>query len=109
MKSTRFRQKALLRVAMEERLPECVRTRPKTPLHADPLSAQLRRTRPELLNQIPWCPLADQYINRSALVQPHGKMNPEEVSTNIRPYCLNMWLQSARRRQYKIHAEAGNG
>ena len=104
-----FFQKALLRVAMEERLPECVRTRPKTPLHADPLSAQLRRTRPELLNQIPWCPLADQYINRSALVQPHGKMNPEEVSTNIRPYCLNLWLQLARRFRGKIHAEAGNG
>jgi len=104
-----FFQKTLLREAMEGRLPERVRIRPKTPLQADPLSAQLQRTKAERLNQISWCPLADQYINRSALVQPHGKMNPEEVSTNIRPYCLNMWLQSARRFRYKIHAEAGNG
>jgi asparagine synthase (glutamine-hydrolysing) len=104
-----FFEKALLRVAMEGRLPERVRIRPKTPLQADPLSAQLRRTKAERFNQIPWCPLVDRYINRSLLVQPHGKMNPEEVSTNIRPYCLNMWLQSARRFGCKIHAEAGNG
>jgi asparagine synthase (glutamine-hydrolysing) len=104
-----FFQKALLRVTMEGRLPERVRTRPKTPLQADPLSAQLRRTKPERLGQIPWCPLANKYINRSALVQPHGKMNPEEVGTNIRPYCLNVWLLSARKLGYKFHAEAGNG
>lgn len=104
-----FFQKTLLRVAMEGRLPERVRLRPKTPLQADPLSAQLQRTKAERFNQIPWCPLVDRYVDRSLLVQPHDKMNPEEVSTSIRPYCLNLWLQSARRFGWKIHAEAGNG
>ena len=104
-----FFQKMLLREAMAGRLPERVRTRPKTPLQGDPLLAQLRRMKPERLSQIPWCPASDQYINRSALVAPHGKMNPEQISSSFRPYYLNIWLQSARRVRYKLHAEAGNG
>ena len=104
-----FFQKMLLREAMEGRLPERVRMRPKTPLQGDPLCEQVRRTGIERLNQMRWNPDVDRYINRSALIQPHGKMSSEQVSSNIRPYCLNIWLQSARRVRYKIRAEAGNG
>jgi asparagine synthase (glutamine-hydrolysing) len=104
-----FFQKMLLREALVGRLPERVRTRPKTPLQEDPLLAQLRRTGMGRLKPLPWCPVADQYIDRSALVQPHGRMNAEQVNTNLRPYCLNIWLQSARRIRYNIRAEAGNG
>ncbi len=104
-----FFQKTLLREALVGRLPERVRLRPKTPLQEDPLLAQLRRTGMGRLKPLPWHPVADQYIDRSALVLPHGRMNPEQVSTNLRPYCLNIWLQSARRIRYNIRAEAGNG
>jgi asparagine synthase (glutamine-hydrolysing) len=104
-----FFQKMLLREAMAGKLPETVRMRPKTPLQGDPLSAQLRRTGAEQLNQMPWSKDLDRYIDRSALAQLHGKMNPEQMSTNSRPYCLNIWLQTARRVRYNIHAEAGNG
>ena len=104
-----FFQKMLLREAMEGRLPERVRMRPKTPLQGDPLCEQVRRTGIERLNQMRWNPDVDRYINRSALTRPHGKMSSEQVSSNIRPYCLNIWLQSARRVRYKIRAEAGNG
>ncbi|HEX8837805.1 MAG TPA: asparagine synthase-related protein [Candidatus Acidoferrum sp.] len=104
-----FFRKMLVREALVGRLPERVRTRPKTPLQEDPLLAQLRRTGMGQLKPIPWCPGADQYIDRSALVQPHGRMNPEQVSTDLRPYCLNIWLQSARRIRYNIYAEARNG
>jgi asparagine synthase (glutamine-hydrolysing) len=102
-------QKMLLREAMARRLPERVRVRPKTPMQDDPVSAQLQRTGAKRLNQIPWFPVVERYVNRSALVAPHGRMNPEQVGSDLRPYCLNIWLQSTQRIGYKKHAEAGNG
>ena len=104
-----FFQKMLLREAMTGRLPESVRMRPKTPVQSDTLSEQFRRTGIERLKQMPWSKDIDKYIDRSALIPPHGKMNPEQLSNSLRPYCLNIWLQSARRIRYNMHAEAKNG
>jgi asparagine synthase (glutamine-hydrolysing) len=103
-----FFQKMLLREAIAERIPERVRMRPKTPLQGDPVSAQLKKTGTEGLNQMPWSKDSDCFIERSALGPVHDKMNAEQIRTHLRPYCLNNWLQSARRIRY-IHAEAGNG
>jgi asparagine synthase (glutamine-hydrolysing) len=102
-------EKMLLREAMAGRLPERVRVRPKTPLQGDPLSAQFQRTGAAELDQMPWSPYSSRYIDRSALPPLHGKMDSEQMAVNLRPYCLNIWLQSARRVRYKLHAEAGNG
>jgi asparagine synthase (glutamine-hydrolysing) len=105
-----FFQKMLLREAMAGRLPERVRVRPKTPLQGDPLSEQLKLTGAERLKSLSWSPDLDRYVDRSALVQPHGKMNAEQAAVNSRPYSLNIWLQSARRvHYYNVPAEAGNG
>ena len=104
-----FFQKMLLREAMTGRLPETVRMRPKTPVQSDTLSEQFRRTGIERLKQMHWSKDIDKYIDRSALIPPHGKMNPEQLSNSLRPYCLNIWLQSARRIRYNMHAEAKNG
>jgi len=104
-----FFQKMLLREAMTGRLPETVRMRPKTPLQSDPLSEQFRRTGTERLKQMHWSKDLDEYIDRSALIPPHGKMNPVQLSNSLRPYCLNIWLQSALRIRYNMHAEASNG
>ena len=104
-----FFQKMLLREAMAGRIPEAIRMRPKTPLQGDPVAAQVRRTGAELFKKIRWSPDAERYIDRSALEAPHGKMNSAQTSTSVRPYCLNIWLQSARRVRYNMHAEAGNG
>jgi len=104
-----FFQKMLLREAMTGRLPETVRMRPKTPVQSDPLSEQFRRTGIERLKQMCWSKDLDKYIDRSALIPPHGKMNPEQLSNSLRPHCLNIWLQSARRIRYNMHAEAKNG
>jgi asparagine synthase (glutamine-hydrolysing) len=104
-----FFEKMLLREAMAERIPERVRIRPKTPLQGDPLSAQLEKTGTARLKQMDWSKDSDRFIERSALVAVHGKMNPELIRTHLRPYCLNNWLQSARKVRYNMHAEAGNG
>jgi asparagine synthase (glutamine-hydrolysing) len=104
-----FFQKMLLREAMAGRMPETVRMRPKTPLQGNILGERLQRRGAERLNQMHWSNDLDRYIDRSALLPPHGKMNAEEMSSSLRPYCLNIWLQSARRVRYNIHAEASNG
>ncbi len=104
-----FFNKMLLREAMIGRLPERVRTRPKTPLQGDPVSALLRLTRTDFLKDICWSTDLDRYIKRSALVAPHVRMNQAQLSVSLRPYCLNYWLQSRRRVRYKFHGESPNG
>ena len=103
-----FFQKMILREAMAERIPERVRMRPKTPLQGDPVSAQLRKTGAERLSRMRWNKDTDRFIERSALAPLHGKMNAEQARTHLRPHCLNIWLQSARRLRYNWQAEVGN-
>jgi asparagine synthase (glutamine-hydrolysing) len=103
-----FFEKMILREAMAERIPERIRMRRKTPLQGDPVSAQLQKSGAEGLNQMHWSRDSDRFIERSALMPVHGKMNAEQIRTNLRPYCLNIWLQSARRIRYNMHAEARN-
>ena len=102
-------RKTLVREAMTGRLPERIRTRPKTPLQGDPVSAQLRVAGAEWQEEIPWSAELDRYIDRRTMTAPHDKMDQEEASEWLRPYCLNIWLQSARKIRYNIHAEASNG
>ena len=104
-----FFHKMLLRESMAGRLPETVRIRRKTPVQCDTLSEQFRRTGAERLKQMRWSKDLDEYIDRSALIPPHGKMNPGQLSNSLRPYSFNIWLQSARRIRYKMHVEARNG
>ncbi len=104
-----FFRKMLLREAMAGRLPERVRTRPKTALQGDPVSAQVRRVGAELFNKIQWSREAERYIDRTALTTVHGNMNAVEISDSLRPWCLNIWLQSERRVRYNWQAEARNG
>lgn len=104
-----FFKKTLLREAMKGRLPEPIRTRSKTPLLGDPVSAQLRLAGIDRLKAIPWCPGLDRYVERSALVAPHIKMKREELVVSLRPYHLNIWLQAALGGQYKRDAEIRNG
>lgn len=103
-----FFNKTLLREAMAERLPERVRTRPKTPLQGDPMLARIQRQGGRW-NGMSLCAELDRYVDRSALKASHGKMNSEQACNNARPYCLNIWLQSTRRIRYNVHAAASNG
>ena len=104
-----FFEKIILREAMSGRIPERIRMRQKTPLQGDPVSAQFQRTGLKRLNQVQWSQDSDRFIERSALAEPHVKMNAQEIRINLRPYCLNIWLQSARRVRYNLQMEASNG
>jgi hypothetical protein len=78
-------------------------------MQGDPIAAQFRKTGGELPKQMRWDTNVDQYINRSEMVVPHGNMDTEQLSSALRPYCLNYWLKSAGRIRHETVAETGNG
>jgi asparagine synthase (glutamine-hydrolysing) len=101
--------KTILREAMAGRLPESVRTRPKTPLEADPLALALRRSGASGVENIEWTEEAKQFIDPSALEPVSHFTEGEALTVRLRPACLNFWLQSARCPRYNFLAEARNG
>jgi asparagine synthase (glutamine-hydrolysing) len=101
-----FFKKTLLREAMKGRLPEQIRTRPKTSLQGDPVSAQLRRTGADRLKQMSWSTDLDQYVRRSLLRAPHVNMNREQLALSLRPHYLNLWLQLGSRVRYTSLAKS---
>jgi asparagine synthase (glutamine-hydrolysing) len=104
-----FYEKQLLRRAMAGRLPGGVLARPKTPLAGDPLVAQLRRPETAWIDQVEWNEETDRYVDRSAVPKLSGEGSAERARAGIRPYCLNFWLQFARRVRYNLFAEVRNG
>jgi asparagine synthase (glutamine-hydrolysing) len=104
-----FFEKSLLRQAMAGRLPEASRVRPKTPLADDPLVRSLRNAEStEWFDQVQWNSDMDRYINRSALAPLPAGSDSERISLDLRPLCLNFWLQSARGVRYNLRAEVCN-
>jgi asparagine synthase (glutamine-hydrolysing) len=94
---------------MAGRLPESVRRRPKSPLAGDPLAEWMKRPQSDRGNVAEWSSEMERYVNRDALQSLHGDGSAEEVSSSVRPVCLNFWLQYARRVRYNLSAEARNG
>ena len=103
-----FLEKRLLREAAVGRLPECVRTRPKTPLAGDPLLVHLRRIQSPSMDQIEWNSEMDSYVDKLALTTSQRDTHPEQVQASFRPLCLNFWLRLAREVRYNLRAEVRN-
>ena len=103
-----FFEKKLLREVVAGRLPEGTRRRPKTPFTGSPLLAHLRQSEAGWIDQVRWDPQMDSYVNRSALTTLRNETNAEQACANIRPVCLNFWLQSARKVRYNLRAEVRN-
>jgi asparagine synthase (glutamine-hydrolysing) len=102
-------QKSLVRAAAAGRLPESVRTRPKTLLAGDPLAETLKRPESAWVNRARWSEQMHAYVHPSAIQELNGQRNSEDTLSAIRPLCLNFWLQSERRVGYNIYAEAHGG
>jgi asparagine synthase (glutamine-hydrolysing) len=101
-------EKAILREAMIGKLPEAVRTRPKKPLASDPLAAKVRRYEEKFAGDGAWSEEIEAYISRMALAAAEKKRKGAGAAEELRPLCLNFWLQTARRLRYNIVAEARN-
>jgi asparagine synthase (glutamine-hydrolysing) len=102
-------EKSLLRDAMAGRLPESCRLRPKTSPAFDPLVRCLQQTKAaELLDQIQWSTEMNGYVDNSHLKPLQRECASEQIALDVRPICLNFWLQSSRQVRYNWLAEVGN-
>ena len=98
-------EKSLLRDAMAGRLPESCRLRAKTTPSFDPLSQCLQQGKAsELLDQVQWNADMNGYVMQSALEAQRLEGPPEQIALDVRPACLNFWLQSSRRVRYNKFA-----
>lgn len=85
--------KKLLRVAMRHRLPDAVRLRPKSPLAGDPVVELLQRADAHWLDEFDASPALGRYIDRPAVAPLAGTLDSDRIWTDLRPLCLNLWLQ----------------
>lgn len=85
--------KHLLRMSMRGHLPESVRRRPKTPLAGDPVIEILRHGDDRCPNAFEPAPLVDKYVDPRAVPPLTGTQSPDQTWTDLRPWCLNLWLQ----------------
>jgi asparagine synthase (glutamine-hydrolysing) len=95
-----FFEKRLLRLAMGDRLPEETLSRPKVAMSNDPLLSVLKLQTNRWENAIPWSEETSRFVDRSFVVLPKGNEDSERATTDLRPYCLNFWLQSLRSGRY---------
>lgn len=103
-----FYDKNLLREATAGRLPEAVRTRRKTPFTGQPLIKFIEQTGGKSLNEVDWDADMNSYVDRSAMQRFQSETDAEQLEADIRPLCLNFWLQSARKVRYNFRAEVRN-
>jgi asparagine synthase (glutamine-hydrolysing) len=85
--------KKLLRVAMRDRLPEPIRLRPKTPLAGDPVLELLQRADARWVDAFEATPVLGRYVDRAAIPAIAGTRDSDKIWTDLRPLCLNFWLQ----------------
>ncbi len=100
--------KELVRVAMRGVLPEPVRRRPKTPLPTDPTLAVLRRSRSDAVDYFKPTPALLRYVERNRIAPVSGETDDLRLGVNLRPLCLNYWLQSVSPVAYKPPQEGND-
>jgi asparagine synthase (glutamine-hydrolysing) len=103
-----FFDKSILREATAGRLPESVRTRNKTPLPGNTLSKHLQHSGTKWLDELNWSADMDSYTDRGLMQPFQNETDAEQLHSNIRPLCLNFWLQSVRKVRYNLRAEVRN-
>ena len=103
-----FFDKSILREATAGRLPESVRTRNKTPLPGNTLSKHLQHSGRKWLDELNWSADMDSYTDRGLMQPFQNETDAEQLHSNIRPLCLNFWLQSVRKVRYNLRAEVRN-
>jgi asparagine synthase (glutamine-hydrolysing) len=103
-----FFEKQIVRGATAGRLPESARTRRKTTLQGNCLAKHLEQTGTKWLNEVDWSSDMDSYTDRRLLQPFQNETDAEKLQSNVRPLCLNFWLQSVRKVRYNLRAEVRN-
>jgi asparagine synthase (glutamine-hydrolysing) len=86
--------KTLIRLAMRGTLPEATRRRPKTVAAGDPLVALLQAPDAQWVDDFVPTPQLQRYVDRNRIPRVCGERDPGAIWSNLRPLCLNYWLQS---------------
>jgi asparagine synthase (glutamine-hydrolysing) len=103
-----FFEKKLLRDAAAGRLPESIRTRQKHPLAGNPLTAHFQQRQTGWMDRRSWSEEMGSYVDESVLAMSLNGAVSAKLEADVRPLCLNFWLQSARRVRYNLRAEVRN-
>ncbi|MBP0014559.1 MAG: asparagine synthetase B [Roseofilum sp. SBFL] len=86
--------KELLRVSMKNKLPESVRTRPKTPAMGNSTNLVLQQSRMKWVDEFDPISELSLYINHGVIPNLCGKeAQTSEAWINLRPISLNYWLE----------------
>jgi asparagine synthase (glutamine-hydrolysing) len=85
--------KELLREAGRGVLPDAVRLRRKTPMHADPVLRLLRQPGSQWIDRFEAGPGLERYVIRERIPLVCTGGDPYSVYVHLRPLSLNYWLQ----------------
>jgi hypothetical protein len=77
-------------------------------LQGNPLAKHLEQMGTKWLDEVNWSPDMDSYTDRRMLQPFQNETDAEKLQSNIRPLCLNFWLQSVRKVRYNLRAEVRN-
>jgi asparagine synthase (glutamine-hydrolysing) len=98
--------KELLREAMRDILPDTVRLRPKASLAGDPLREVLRLGDAKWVDRFDATPRLANYVNTGEIPRIAGEGDSDQIRLNIRPLCLNYWLQTLKTVNIPAYQEA---
>jgi asparagine synthase (glutamine-hydrolysing) len=100
-------KKEILKIAMADKLPERILSRPKTPLAGDPAVRLVEESSVEWLHRFRATPKLKDFVNVSACPTLAGEQKSDRLWTNLRPFGLNHWLVHSL--QIKQKQEDTNG
>lgn len=92
-----FFRKFLLRESMRGRLPEEIRKRAKIPAKAQRQSGACADKEKFNFSKERLCPEVRRYVKEEMVGRTPSGSQPEATEMNIRPWCLNFWLQGLRK------------
>ncbi|HEX8154613.1 MAG TPA: asparagine synthetase B family protein [Thermoanaerobaculia bacterium] len=93
-----FGNKYLLRRAMRDRLPRVVARRPKAPMPARNIHAEIARAAPQLLELLDSAPEVDRYVDKAVLSRElhQTQADGSGAFTLLLPFCLAYWFRNRR-------------
>jgi asparagine synthase (glutamine-hydrolysing) len=91
-------QKRIMREMLRGRVPDIVRTRPKTPFRGSSFVEILQRRDSDWAASVVAADQIERYVNPSSMAGFPEERDSDVARVKVRPYCLNFWLQSCRLR-----------
>ena len=98
--------KMLIRESMRGVLPESIRTRRKSPLAGDPVTALLKRSESQWVDSFEATPELSAFVVRNRIPSVVDA-RVEQAWLNLRPLSLNFWLRALKVADYKYGSTQG--